>query len=105
MGTGIVTLQIERDNGKRRDRQHGLVSGSISREWWSVHPDDPLSARAKTHWTEETERDDKKMRTETYSEMWSDAEMFHVTGRLVAYLNDKVVYEREVRDSIPRDFT
>lgn len=103
MTSGVVTLRIERDSGKRRDRQHGLISGSLSREWWSIHPDDPLSARARTHWTEETGRDDTLTRTETFAEMWSDATHFHVTGRLEAYVNNDLVYARDVEDSIPRD--
>ena len=41
----------------REDQQHGMVSGA-AREWWSIHPDDPLSARGKTHWTEERSRGD-----------------------------------------------
>lgn len=103
-GDGTVTTRIERDNGKKRDRQHGLISGGKSREWWTIHPDDPLTARARTHWTEEVERDEVRMRTETYAEMWSDAAMFHVKGRVMAYANDELVFEREVQDSIPRDF-
>jgi hypothetical protein len=104
LGTGKITVRIERDNGKRRDREHGLISGSKSREWWSIHPDDPLSARAKTHWTEEVERDDLRMRTETHAEMRADSEAFHLKGRLMAYENDVLIYEREIEDVIPRDF-
>lgn len=103
MVTGIVTHFIERDSGKRRDLGHGLVSGGIAREWWQVHPDDPLSARARSHWTEEVERDDIRIRTETFAEMWSDAENFHLKGRLEAYENDRLVLERDVTDSVPRD--
>ena len=103
MASGIVSLIIEDDFGKRRDRQHGLVSGGISRERWEIHPDDPLSARGHTHWTEETERDGIRLRTETYAEMWSDATRFHLRAWLEAYENDQLVLERDLEDSIPRD--
>jgi hypothetical protein len=53
MKTGITTLEIIDDFGAVEDQQHGMVSGSVAREWWSIHPDDPLSAHGKTHWTEE----------------------------------------------------
>ena len=47
MKTGITTLEIIDDFGAVEDQQHGMVSGSVAREWWSIHPDDPLSAREK----------------------------------------------------------
>ena len=47
MKTGITTIEVVDDFGSVRDCHHGLVSGSIAREWWSIHPDDPLSAEAR----------------------------------------------------------
>ena len=102
MVTGIQTLVIEDDFGKVRDADHGLVAGSIARERWSIHPDDPLSAKGECHWTEEMERDDIRLRTETTCNMTSDATTFHLTARLEAYENDKLVYARDVTETIPR---
>ena len=103
MNTGVLTLRIEDDFGKRRDMQHGLVSGGCAREWWSIHPNDPLSARGRTHWTEELARDGLALRTETYAEMWSDADSFYLTGRLEAYENDQLIYSRDVSHTVARD--
>ena len=103
MNTGILTLRIEDDFGKRRDLDHGLISGGCAREWWSIHPSDPLSARGRTHWTEEVARDAVALRTETYAEMWSDAESFYLTGRLEAYENDQLIYARDVTHKVARD--
>ncbi len=100
--TGLVSLIIEDDFGKLRDADHGLITGSVARERWDIHPDDPLSARGACHWTEELQRDDIRLRTETNSAMWSDATHFHLTARLEAYENDKLIYERDVEDRIPR---
>ncbi|MEO9779858.1 MAG: CocE/NonD family hydrolase [Sedimentitalea sp.] len=101
--TGEVHLVIEDDFGKFRDANHGLISGSIARERWSIHPDDPLSARGTCHWTDELERGDIRLRTETTCEMSSDASHFHLRARLEAYENDKLILDRDVCDSIPRD--
>ncbi|MGJ8546895.1 MAG: CocE/NonD family hydrolase [Sulfitobacter sp.] len=103
MVSGVTTLEIEDDFGKVRDADHGLIAGSVARETWAIHPDDPLSARGTCHWTEEVERGDIRMRTETHSHMWSDAEHFHLTARVEAYENDKLIYERDITDSITRD--
>lgn len=101
--TGEVHLVIEDDFGKLRDANHSLISGSIARERWSIHPDDPLSARGTCHWTDELERGDIRLRTETTCEMSSDASHFHLRARLEAYENDKLILDRDVCDSIPRD--
>ncbi|MWD27235.1 CocE/NonD family hydrolase [Aquicoccus sp. SCR17] len=103
MGSGLVTLEIMDDFGRRRDSDHGLESGSVAREWWVIHPDDPLSARGRTHWTEESGRGDWQVRTETFAEMWSDATHFHLTGRVEAWAGEELVYARDVEDRIPRD--
>ena len=101
--TSEVRLIIEDDFGKLRDLDHGLVNGSVAREVWSIHPDDPLSARGRCHWTDELERDDIALRTETYCEMWASATHFHLSARLEAYENDTLVYERDQKDRIERD--
>ncbi|WP_299782083.1 CocE/NonD family hydrolase [uncultured Roseobacter sp.] len=103
MASGVVTLRIEDDFGKIRDSDHGLINGSVAREEWAIHPDDPLSATGACHWTDELERDDVRLRTETRCRMWADATHFHLTARLEAYENDVLIYERDHSDRIERD--
>ncbi|MEO1777704.1 MAG: CocE/NonD family hydrolase [Pseudomonadota bacterium] len=103
MVTGLTTLIIEDDFGKVRDLDHELVNGSVARERWDIHPDDPLSARGTCHWTDELERDGIALRTEARCEMWSDATHFHLSARIEAYENDVEIYARDVSDRIPRD--
>lgn len=101
--SGIVTLEIEDDFGLVKDNDHGLIGGGVGRESWSIHPDDPLSARGKCHWTDELGRDDLTLRTETTCEMWSDVTHFYLSARIEAYENDMLVYKRDHTDKIPRD--
>ena len=103
LNTGIVHLRIEDDFGKVRDADHGLINGSIAREHWQIHPDDPLSARGTCHWTDEVERDNIKLRTEARCEMWSDREHFYLTAKIEAFENEQLIYERSVSDKIPRN--
>ena len=103
MVTGEVRLIIEDDFGEVRDLDHGLINGSIARETWTIHPDDPLSAGGVCHWTDETERDGVRMRTEARCEMWSDASYFHLSARLEAYENDQLVFDKDISESIARD--
>jgi hypothetical protein len=96
-------LEIVDDFGKVKDSDHGLINGSVAREWWSIHPDDRLSARGKTHWTDELERDGIALRTEAMSEMHSDTTHFHLSATLLAYENDVLVFEKSEARSIARD--
>jgi hypothetical protein len=101
--TGIVTHVIEDDFGRQQNGDHGLVSGSVLRERWSVHPADPLSAHGWAHWTQELQRGDIELRTEAMSEMWSDAATFYLRGRIEAWEGDHLIYARDVEESVPRD--
>lgn len=101
--SGRITLHIEVDFGLAEHQDHGLINGGIAREWWSIHPDDPQSAEGRTHWTEEMQRGDLRLRTETHARMWSDATHFHLTARLEAWENDQRVLVRDLRDTIARD--
>lgn len=101
--TGHVSLVIEDDFGKVEDAEHGLISGTIARERWSIHPDDPLSAHGSCHWTSESGRGALLLRTETFSEMWADTSTFFLKARLEAYENDVLIYARDVREEVPRD--
>ncbi len=103
MVTGEVSLIIEDDFGKVRDADHGLISGGIARERWTIHPDDPLCASGHCHWTKEMERDGTALRTEAFCQMTSDATHFHLTARIEAYENDELVYNRDVEETLRRD--
>jgi len=101
--SGVTTLQIVDDFGEVEDIDHGLINGSVARECWSIHPDDPLSARGRTHWSDKNSRENWSVRTETYSEMWSDAEYFHFTAHVQAFEGEELIFEKKSDKSIPRD--
>lgn len=101
--TGKVSLNIVDDFGELRDSDHGLAAGGIARETWAIDPDDPLSAHGQTHWTESLSRNGWSVRTETFTTMRSDMQNFHLSGRIEAYEGEKLVFERDFEEKIPRD--
>lgn len=103
MNTGQVTLSIIDDFGESEDADHGLRAGSLARETWRIHPDDPLCASGETHWTETVSSGDWTTRTETYAKMWSDVDTFYLKARLEAYEGDTLVFSKEVSEEIPRN--
>jgi uncharacterized protein len=102
--TGEAVLSIVDDFGSVRDLDHGLETGSVARETWRIHPDDPLSARGETHWTQTLRRGGWDVRTEAFTSMWSDAELFHLTGRVEAYDSGRLIFSKDFSESIRRDF-
>ena len=103
MTTGIHSLVIEDDFGKIRDAEHGLISGSVARERWDIHPDDPLSAKGSCDWVDEIERDDIHLRTRAQCTMYSDATTFYLTAKIEAWENGTLIFTKEHSDGIPRD--
>jgi hypothetical protein len=101
--TGIVTLSITDDFGEVRDLAHGLANGSIARETWTIRPDDPLSARGRTHWTQTLSRNGWSVRTETSAEMRCDAQNFIVSARIEAYEGETLVFSRDFEEMVPRN--
>ena len=79
-----------------------LPAWACGREHYSIHPDDPLSARAECHWTEERARGDWKVRTETWSAMTASKTHFHVTGKLEAYEGEQKILTRTWDKKIKR---
>ncbi len=102
--TGIVSLIVEDDFGEYENPDHGGIAGSVARERWDIHPEDPLSARGAAHWSEVVERDGRRLRTEATCAMRSDATHFHLTARIEAWEDEVLAYERNHEENIARDF-
>ena len=99
---GRLTMEIVDDFGKYRNAGHGLITGEIGRETYSIMPGDPLSARASNHWSQELERDDWHVRTETFSEMTATATHFVLTARLEAYEENELIFSRDWSETVER---
>ncbi len=103
LATGETSLRIVDDFGEKRITAHGLEVGSTARETYAIRPDDPLSARAETHWTMQVGRGDWRTRTETYTRQWADRDHFHVEAEMEAFEGDTRVFHRTWKRQIPRD--
>lgn len=101
--SGTTTLEIFDDFGEVEDLCHGLINGSIAREKWSIHPDDPNSATGYTHWSETLRREDWHVRTETQSWMRSDRKSFYISAKIEAYEGNELIFSKEFDKKIPRD--
>jgi hypothetical protein len=101
-GTEITI--IETDDGAVRDRAHGLESGAKSVERWSIHPDDPLSAKGEITWETTLGRGDWRVRTECSASLEATAEAWSTRARIAAWEGDVCVFEKEFGRVIGRRF-
>ena len=102
--TGVSRLEIVDDFGRQKILGHNMEIWAAGREYYSIHPDDPLSACQETHWSEERSRGSWHTRTETYGKLTASKSHYHVEGRLEAYEGKKLVFKREWKEKIPRKF-
>lgn len=100
--TGEVRLEIVDDFGSGEIGPHKLATYSAGRETYSIFPDEPLSAKMETHWTEELSRGTWNARTETYGRLTASKSHWIVWGKIEAYEGKKKVFEKEFNEEIER---
>ena len=99
---GTHVLETFDDFGASRDPDHGLETGSHVAQRYSIHPDDPLSARHEARWRYELQRGDWSVRIDSRSVMTSDADSFHLAREVTAREGDTVVIARSREEDLPR---
>ncbi len=102
--SGVTTLEVADDSGLATDRDTGLTTGAAVREVYTIHPDDPLSARVEIWRRQHLSRDGWRVETETHAQMTADADSFFITGDLRAFENGALVTTRDWRSRHRRDF-
>lgn len=99
---GAARIEIVDDFGAFEIKPHGLVAGGVGRESYFILPDDPLSAKMETHWTEDNSRGTWAARTETFGSLTATRTHWIVWGRLEAYEGRKKLFEKEWNEEIER---
>jgi uncharacterized protein len=100
--TGETRLKIVDDFGTQHIKPHGMVIWGVGRESYSIMPDDPLSAKMETHWTEGRKRGTWEARTETYGRLTATKTHWLVWGKIEAYEGKKRVFVKEFSETIER---
>jgi hypothetical protein len=100
--TGETRLAIVDDFGRFELLEHGLQTWECEREFYSIRPDDPLSAKQEIHWSEEMARGRWKVRTETYSELTATRDHWLIKGRLEAFEGRRKILTRKWNEKIER---
>lgn len=101
--SGATILEIEDDFGQFHNHETGLITGSVGRETYRIRHNDPLSARAETHWTQEVSRGDWQVSTETRSCMYADKTHYYLDASIKAYEHGTLIFTKIFHDTIPRE--
>ena len=100
---GVVVSRQWFDEGATTfDEYDGWTVDSTHEEFYTIHPDDPNSAKCDIAWTERFSRDDWNVSSRTRTIVTSSATHFHLEARLKAWLGDDLVHEQEWGKSFRR---
>jgi putative CocE/NonD family hydrolase len=104
VGTGMRTITLVSDHGRHSIDDRAIVIASFNRDEFTIHPDDPLSAKLVTEyqWAIKSGEADTEARSTT--ELTADETHFHLTWRIEAREGGKLVHSNGATRKIPRDF-
>jgi uncharacterized protein len=102
--TGERHLVIEDASGTQAIAPHGRTTSDTSREVWTIHPDDPLSARARIEWHQHQTLGQWQISTLAQVAMTCTATAFHMTATLTAHEGETEVFRRDWDCTVPRDW-
>jgi putative CocE/NonD family hydrolase len=100
--TGETVIEERDDNGRYEIAPHGLIVRSAAEKTYRIRPDDPLSARMTTHWTEELGRGDWRTRIETYTRHEATSTHWIIWGLIEAFEDEEQVFRREWNEQVER---
>jgi hypothetical protein len=101
--TGTLEHRRETDDGEYRIDAIDWTHGGRSRRSHLIHPDDPLSARAKYEIEQTYKRGAFSVRIATSVSMRPEKAHFVIDANLVAYEGETEVLKRQWHRKVPRD--
>jgi hypothetical protein len=101
--TGRITSHAQENAGTVAFDDTGWTLKACQDQWYSILPDDPLSARSEVAWSVRFMRGSWNAETRTRTVMTSTATHFKLAATLDAFEGDGRVYSKSWNVEIPRD--
>ena len=101
--SGEVVMDRVQDDGKHRIDEIDWQYGVLATRTYSIHPGDPLSARAESTFRKEFGRDGLDLAVAGRLRMTVSGTKFHFQAHLEAWENGKKAFDRDYRFDVPRD--
>lgn len=103
LATGVQLSECVTDAGTFRLDRIDLQFGSRSERVYSIHPNEPTSARIDTLSNRHFARGQWSVRTETNVSMSASVDAFRIDASLKAYEGSECVFTRKWSKEVPRD--
>jgi hypothetical protein len=103
MATGEETQTRRGDTGRVRHLATGMEVSYASEEIFTIHPEDPTTARGTCRWKKYYRRGDWRAELDTEVTVEALADIWRITARLEARDADGTVATRDWAEDIPRD--
>lgn len=100
--SGEVTMIIRSGRSEVTDQVNGLITGSDMSEHWTIHPDDPASARVEIIWERWLTRDGITAHSHLITRQASSADHFHIEQVFTVSENGAQVFHRTTKDDLAR---
>lgn len=101
--SGTETYERFSDSGEVTHLHTGMTVRDACRETFSLHPDDPNSAKGTCVWTKSYRRGDWRAEVDATVSVRALRDSWHITATLAARDADGVVAERHWDEDVPRD--
>ena len=75
----------------------------VDTDRFTIHPDDPTSAKGECFWRKSYSRGDWAAEVETETRVQALAEVWRVAALLIAREDGKEIFRRDWSEDIPRD--
>ena len=100
--TGARTTVIADIDDGWTDHGTGWRTAATSIEWWTIHPENPLSARAEIRWHQQFARDGWRAETEATSRITCSADHLVFYASTMAWESGSLIHEDAQEVRVPR---
>ena len=102
--TGIRTVRLVTDFGGAHIEDRNIVTASSAADTFTMHPDDPLSAKLVSEYCWAMKSGDADVEARSHTEFTADRENFHLTWRIEALEGGRIVHSKQATRKIKRDY-
>jgi hypothetical protein len=103
LGTGVRTIRLVSDFGETKLLDRGITAGSRGEDTFSIHPDDPLTARLVSRYDWSLRSGPADVSGTAQTELTADEAHYHLAWEVTAHEAGREVFRRARRVKIPRE--
>lgn len=104
VGSGMQTIELVSDHGRSRYDDRGITVASANKDTFSIHPDDPLSAKLVTQYDWAIASGEADVESVARTELTADETHFTLSWHLEARQRGRLVHSVSATRRIRRDF-